>query len=101
MSFLLPHKKRIEAPAPERSLWPAWLESSVPGRYYLLVGLNWDAPADRRPENPGSSQTDIPERSEERRVGQACVSTCRSRWSPYHQKQNTPTHPRHTPPHPP
>src|SRR3546814_13469235 len=22
-------------------------------------------------------------RSEERRVGQACVSTCRSRWSPY------------------
>src|SRR3546814_19952405 len=24
------------------------------------------------------------ERSEERRVGKACVSTCRSRWSPYH-----------------
>src|SRR3546814_15213649 len=23
-------------------------------------------------------------RSEERRVGEACVSTCRSRWSPYH-----------------
>src|SRR3546814_1729490 len=23
-------------------------------------------------------------RSEERRVGNACVSTCRSRWSPYH-----------------
>src|SRR3546814_13647179 len=23
-------------------------------------------------------------RSEERRVGQACVRTCRSRWSPYH-----------------
>src|SRR3546814_4570951 len=23
-------------------------------------------------------------RSEERRVGTACVSTCRSRWSPYH-----------------
>src|SRR3546814_13253382 len=23
-------------------------------------------------------------RSEERRVGSACVSTCRSRWSPYH-----------------
>src|SRR3546814_19734735 len=22
--------------------------------------------------------------SEERRVGKACVSTCRSRWSPYH-----------------
>src|SRR3546814_10197296 len=26
------------------------------------------------------------ERSEERRVGQECVSTCRSRWSPYHSK---------------
>src|SRR3546814_13998752 len=32
-------------------------------------------------------------RSEERRVGKECVSTCRSRWSPYHykkkQKKNT------------
>src|SRR3546814_17956960 len=25
-------------------------------------------------------------RSEERRVGNECVSTCRSRWSPYHTK---------------
>src|SRR3546814_3142991 len=25
-----------------------------------------------------------PIRSEERRVGKECVSTCRSRWSPYH-----------------
>src|SRR3546814_14833676 len=38
-------------------------------------------------------------RSEERRVGKECVSTCRSRWSPYHSKktQHTtipdPTHP--------
>src|SRR3546814_15087238 len=27
-------------------------------------------------------------RSEERRVGKECVSTCRSRWSPYHFKNN-------------
>src|SRR3546814_17000981 len=27
-------------------------------------------------------------RSEERRVGNECVSTCRSRWSPYHTKKN-------------
>src|SRR3546814_17447446 len=27
-------------------------------------------------------------RSEERRVGEACVRTCRSRWSPYHYKKN-------------
>src|SRR3546814_16290148 len=27
-------------------------------------------------------------RSEERRVGKECVSTCRTRWSPYHYKKN-------------
>src|SRR3546814_19331248 len=27
-------------------------------------------------------------RSEERRVGKECVSTCRSRWWPYHTKKN-------------
>src|SRR3546814_13098929 len=26
----------------------------------------------------------VPTRSEERRVGKECVSTCRSRWSPHH-----------------
>src|SRR3546814_12596541 len=26
-------------------------------------------------------------RSEERRVGQECVNTCRSRWPPYHSKK--------------
>src|SRR3546814_10334049 len=29
-------------------------------------------------------RTGIANRSEERRVGKECVSTCRSRWSPYH-----------------
>src|SRR3546814_21082389 len=29
------------------------------------------------------------DRSEERRVGHECVSTCRSRWSPYHYKKKT------------
>src|SRR3546814_21059457 len=28
-----------------------------------------------------------PARSKERRVGKECVSTCRSRWSPYHKKK--------------
>src|SRR3546814_13051417 len=27
------------------------------------------------------------QRSEERRAGKECVSTCRSRWSPYHEKK--------------
>src|SRR3546814_16259325 len=36
-------------------------------------------------------------RSEERRVGKECVSTCRSRWSPSHSKQNiTHNYMRHT-----
>src|SRR3546814_5397020 len=30
------------------------------------------------------SGVDGKSRSEERRVGKECVSTCRSRWSPYH-----------------
>src|SRR3546814_19679996 len=29
------------------------------------------------------------ERSEERRVGKECVGTCRSRWSPYHEKKKS------------
>src|SRR3546814_13089710 len=36
-------------------------------------------------EAPGCATP--PPRSEERRVGKECVSTCRSRWSPYHSKQ--------------
>src|SRR3546814_18576637 len=32
----------------------------------------------------GSGSIDGEARSEERRVGKECVSTCRSRWSPYH-----------------
>src|SRR3546814_6865767 len=36
----------------------------------------------RNPDRPGTG------RSEERRAGKECVSTCRSRWSPYHYKKN-------------
>src|SRR3546814_7579079 len=32
----------------------------------------------------GVSHLHFEMRSEERRVGKECVSTCRSRWSPYH-----------------
>src|SRR3546814_17631131 len=32
------------------------------------------------------------ERSEERRVGKECVSTCRSRWSPAHSKKKKVQH---------
>src|SRR3546814_11386033 len=33
----------------------------------------------------------VGDRSEERRVGKECVSTCSSRWSPYHYKQENTT----------
>src|SRR3546814_3183641 len=53
------------------------------------------APAPRRAPSAISTPTALPlsrtsaaaspaTRSEERRVGKECVSTCRSRWSPYH-----------------
>src|SRR3546814_4951455 len=35
----------------------------------------------RHPQHPHLA---LFQRSEERRVGKECVSTCRSRWSPYH-----------------
>src|SRR3546814_15265756 len=43
----------------------------------LTAGPNLPQPGTRRCFTSES-------RSEERRVGKECVSTCRSRWSPYH-----------------
>src|SRR3546814_19183169 len=43
----------------------------VPGRITALRGSN------------GLETVAVTHRSEERRVGKECVSTCRSRWSPY------------------
>src|SRR3546814_16596493 len=40
-------------------------------------GVNWNYSTAPVPSLNGR-------RSEERRVGKECVSTCRSRWSPYH-----------------
>src|SRR3546814_10302660 len=43
----------------------------------LLVALGVEQP-------PSGAEDRVVTRSEERRVGKECVSTCRSRWSPYH-----------------
>src|SRR3546814_18905290 len=40
--------------------------------------------AERTPVAHSYINTYHQDRSEERRVGKECVSTCRSRWSPYH-----------------
>src|SRR3546814_18605913 len=45
--------------------------------------------AAREPSSDRFDKQYLPDspRSEERRVGKECVSTCRSRWSPYHSKK--------------
>src|SRR3546814_8350695 len=48
----------------------------------LLIGLDSRKAMDGS-DLPAEFVTDKL-RSEERRVGKECVSTCRSRWSPYH-----------------
>src|SRR3546814_19355747 len=45
----------------------------------------------RRPRDGAPTYRQPPGRSEERRVGKECVSTCRSRWSPYHSKKKPTT----------
>src|SRR3546814_5424448 len=58
-------------------LWGAGLQAGEgEGRQFLADAR--DQPAPPRASFGGSK------RSEERRVGKECVSTCRSRWSPYH-----------------
>src|SRR3546814_13271372 len=51
----------------------------------LLVERN---PATTRHPKMDLTNARSMERSEERRVGKECVSTCRSRWSPYHSKKH-------------
>src|SRR3546814_1205877 len=49
--------------------------------------ISWQERLERAPAPAGSPlrpRRQAGRRSEERRVGKECVSTCRSRWSPYH-----------------
>src|SRR3546814_17043376 len=58
------------------------------GRSLTTVGSDWKPrPEPIPPSSPagtGAATARCSPRSEERRVGNECVSTCRSRWSPYH-----------------
>src|SRR3546814_8856524 len=54
-------------------------EDRVAQRAESAFALGSDRGERRHPVNVGKA-----DRSEERRVGKECVSTCRSRWSPYH-----------------
>src|SRR3546814_10870342 len=48
------------------------------------ISVEMIPPGEKRPGAIDRNITEPEPRSEERRVGKECVSTCRSRWSPYH-----------------
>src|SRR3546814_19491811 len=54
------------------------LEASVAGKPVIVPLFEEAATADYQ------DWIQLRNRSEERRVGKECVSTCRSRWSPFH-----------------
>src|SRR3546814_6477526 len=69
----------IEAIIAERS--PIWARLAPAGRNHVLQAIGVNGVQCLR--SAGLLGSDA-RRSEERRVGKECVSTCRSRWSPYH-----------------
>src|SRR3546814_16621152 len=77
------HQACRESPHPSSTCSSAsgsWSRKSARG--FALID------AERRPSTIADDSGDG--RSEERRVGQGGVSTCRSRWSPYHTKKKNP-----------
>src|SRR3546814_3659807 len=58
------------------------LKAYLDYRYFATEDLKGTTPAGADVDVENESHTGM--RSEERRVGKECVSTCRSRWSPYH-----------------
>src|SRR3546814_10605915 len=68
---------------------PTWLNPPPIPLTTAEMDSAYDLPYARAP-HPSYGDAKIPAwdmirfRSEERRVGKECVSTCRSRWSPYH-----------------
>src|SRR3546814_6876399 len=68
------------------------IEKEIAG-HHRFVAFEYTGPGER--DYLGEAEGGVPQRgahatasdaarSEERRVGKECVSTCRSRWSPYH-----------------
>src|SRR3546814_1701108 len=63
-------RRTVDADGHRRRNAPTFLPDRVPASHILIMPHSIDAESNKR--------------SEERRVGKECVSTCRSRWSPYH-----------------
>src|SRR3546814_18648611 len=73
----------IESGRSESSRHIVWIAAALRVRAEWLVTGEGEMFEDEWPW-PGISRESVSKRSEERRVGKECVSTCRSRWSPYH-----------------
>src|SRR3546814_16090672 len=73
----LREKLPLEFPGVTFSFLPADIVSQI---------LNFGSPAPIDIQIRGPTVDADFDRSEERRVGNECVSTCRSRWSTYHSK---------------
>src|SRR3546814_3749778 len=76
-------------------IYPPWPGGLWQNNWHFSLGRKTDQPNLRRfiqrylpvherPIVAARYSIRLPQRSEERRVGKECVSTCRSRWSPYH-----------------
>src|SRR3546814_12112767 len=105
------HKGRLrgieqDVPTIDFAGWLLYCHSEIPDDvvYYALIGLEEsEQQLDSlfAPQVPFQGISEFPvnmrtlgqdtvlplHRSEERRGGKECVSTCRSRWSPYHKKK--------------
>src|SRR3546814_12306015 len=61
-----------------------WTYNRKVGKYYFHRFFDFQPDLNMANPEVRAEMLKIVGRSEERRVGKECVSTCRSRWSPYH-----------------
>src|SRR3546814_11854953 len=78
----------------EKSCGWSWSLLNISLSRYKSLELNRNCLPDKRGSvaAPAATRGTLfsADRSEERRVGKECVSTCRSRWSPYPKKKKEP-----------
>src|SRR3546814_13397572 len=60
------------------------LRYEIRRQFAPYIGVNWVRRVGTTADYARQDHQPVIDRSEERRVGKAGVSTCRSRWSPYH-----------------
>src|SRR3546814_17140271 len=84
-----PHSKR-DAGQSMRLNWQNYWVRLISIKANMKKRWNFSASSSTalmQPSNPLRTAIRSDTRSEERRVGKECVSTCRSRWSQYHSKK--------------